>query len=276
MVRKSIIFVTLALAFALPVFAQTPVPAGVRGEIRDAKQNLQERTWDVRQNIRTQVKEARENLRGQIKDIREEFKAKREEIQKQFEVKREEFRQQLEAKREETKSKIEAEREALKARLAKVKDEKKRQAVERIANQIAELNTRRLNHFSEVLNKLERVLERIISRIEKAAARGLDVALPRVEVENAKSAIATAREAIKTQAGKVYTVLASTTTESNLKGVVGNVRGAFHEDLKKAEAAVKAARDAVHKVATTLAQIKYVDEEPPAFSPTSTATTKNP
>jgi DNA repair exonuclease SbcCD ATPase subunit len=263
-----IISLALSALLALPVGAQ--VPAGVRDEVKNA-----------RENIRVQRQEAKEALKSRLDAAREELKNKTEEARTQFEVKREQFKQEFEMKREEVRKMMEAEKAALKDRLAKIKDEKKRQAVERIANQIAELNTRRLDHFSAVLEKLEKALERIVSRIEKAAARGLDVSSPKAEVEKAKTAIVAARAAINAQAGKVYTVLTPTSTESGLKREVGNVRQLLHADLKKVEEAVRAARDAVRKVATTLAQVRGIDEEPspaggPTPTPTSTATTTNP
>jgi chromosome segregation ATPase len=265
---RIIVSLTLAALFVLPVGAQ--VPAGVSDEIKN-----------VRENVRVQRQEAKDALKSQLETAREELKKKIEEAKAEFEAKREQFKQEFDVKREEVKKQMETEKAALKDKLAKIKDEKKRQAVERIANQIAELNTRRLDHFSAVLEKLEKALERIVSRIEKAAARGLDVSSPKAEVEKAKTAIAAARTAITAQAGKVYKVLTSTSTESSLKREVRNVRELLHADLKKVEEAVKAARDAVHKAATTLAQIHGVDEESPSAggptpASTSTATTTNP
>ena len=78
-----------------------------------------------------------------------------------------EFKNKVEAKREEVKSKIEAKRGELKEKLGKIKDERKKQVVEKVYNQINELNKRRLDHFSAVLEKLEKVLDRISNRVLK-------------------------------------------------------------------------------------------------------------
>ena len=111
-------------------------------------------------------------------------------------------------------------------------------------------------------------MERIDARVAKAEERGLDVSAVKTAEEAAKRAIASAREAVRAQAGKTYT--AAVNTEGTLKRDVGSARQALHADLKKVEAVVKAAREAVRKAAVALAQIPRIDEP---SSPTSTPPT---
>ena len=250
----------------------------IKGIRQDARQQIQE----TRQNVKGEAKELRKNVREEIKNdrgaIRKEFEAKRMEAKNLIESKREEFKNKIEAKRGETKSKIEAKRGELKERLIKIKDERKKQVVEKVYNQVNELNKRRLDHFSAVLEKLEKVLDKISNRTATAEANGRDISAVKTAITEATNAIALSRTAIQNQAGKVYsivintsTISASTSTESVLlRADVGKIRQALHSDLTGVQKTVKTAQEAVRKVATTLAQIPKVDELEVA---TSTATT---
>ncbi len=235
---KLFLSLLLSLTLAAPaIAANTNTPAGtVRDTIKEQ-----------REQMLREIKEAREQSRREIQERREAFK-------RDFEDRREALRQELEKKREE-----------LKTRLQKIADEQKKSAVQKIDAALDALNERRLRHYSAVLEQIEKVLERIDKRIEQAESRGLDVVSVKAAEEAAKTAIAKSREAIKAQAAKTYK--ATITTEGKLKADVGSARKALHTDLKTVEATVKAAREAVKKAATTLAQIPRVDEP---VSPTST------
>jgi DNA repair exonuclease SbcCD ATPase subunit len=173
---------------------------------------------------------------------------------------RQEFKSSVETKRAELKAKIAEERDQLKSRLAKIRDERKKQTVEKISQRLEELNENRVAHFTEVLNKLDKTLERIISRTDKAASRGLDVSAVREAINTARTAIAAGRNAVNAQAAKVYQI--GITTEERLRADVGAARQALHDDLVKVRDVVKAARDAVHNAAASLAKVPRVDEEP--------------
>lgn len=224
---------------------------GVREEIKNSRQNVREEVKDLRQNVREDVKQGRET-------IKKEFEAKRIEAKNLLESKKEEFKIKAEAKREEVKSKIEAKKAELKEHLIKIKDERKKQVAERVYNQVNELNKRRLDHFSAVLEKLEKVLDRISNRAAKAEANGVDITAVKTAITEATSAIAASRTAIVNQAGKVYTPVID--TENTLKTDIGKIRQALHNDLVSVEETVKASREAVHKAATILAQIPKVNE----------------
>lgn len=241
--------------------------------IKDARQNIREEVKQVRQNVREEVKDLRQGAREEIKqgrgEIREinkqnrdtmkqEFEAKRMEAKNLMESKKEEFKNKVEVKREEAKSKIEAKKEELKGKLTKIKDERKKQVVEKIYNQVNELNKRRLEHFSAVLEKLEKVLDRISNRAAKAEANGRDISAVKTAITEATNAIALSRTAIQNQTVKVYAPVIS--TESALKTDIGEIRKALHNDLAGVQETVKTAQEAVKKAATTLAQIPKVDE----------------
>jgi len=221
-----------------------------------------------------------QNILDEVKQkagmTKEEFGAKRAELKNLMEQKQTELRSQIETKREQLKSQIEAKRAELKTRLVKIKDENKRQIVERIHNQVIELNKRMTDHFLNVLEKLEKILERISSRTAKAEANGQDINAVKAAITEATNAIVASRTAIQNQATKIY--VPTINTENTLKTDVGKIRQALYNDLMAVQKTVKAVQEAVRKAATTLAQIPKVDELEIATStaPASEGTTTQP
>lgn len=293
---KRIIAIFILLIVALPVSAQTEPARGVRREAREAvqeqrketRQNVQEARQEMRQDIkekrvevrdemkekreevREEVKEKRSEVREDVKDkrveLREEIKVKREAMHAEQKVKKEQFQTELKARREEFKTKREEEKAKLKERLAQIKDERKKQAVEKIDAQLHALNERMLGHFSNVLDKLGAMLLRVKSHTDKAEQKGLQVEAVRGAILQAETMIAISRSAVAAQAGKTYTAVVS--SEETLRLEVGAVRKALHDDLAAVRATVQAAQKALRAAAVQLAQIPKVDEEVSAESTT--------
>ncbi|MBI2515256.1 hypothetical protein HYV91_03735 [Candidatus Wolfebacteria bacterium] len=260
---KYLFYFFVFLLVASGVKAQvSPTPRqDVRKEVRDIRQDTRKEAQDLRQNTRQEVKDVRQNMRqetGQMKrEAVEAVRVKRQETQQLIQVKREEFRKKVDEKKVELRQKVEVKRQELKDRLVKIKDEKKKQAVLRIDQGLDALNEKQLNHFSQVLEKLETVLTNISSRADKAEANGINVAPVRLALEQARNQISLSRSAIEAQSGKTYAM--AVTTEENLKTDVKRARQALHDDLNKVKVAVKTAHEAVRKAAVTLAQIPRVD-----------------
>lgn len=178
-----------------------------------------------------------------------------------------EIKNLMKAKVKEEASKRKAE---LKEKLQGIRDEQKKKRVERVDQQLNELNERMMKHFSEVLDKLDKVLVNIKSRTDKAEAKGLNVSSVRPMIKSAEDAIAAAKAAVVAQSGKTYTPRISG-QDRTLKVEVGQARKALHRDLETVREKVKLAREAVHRVATTLAQIRGVNDgisPSPRVSPT--------
>lgn len=195
-------------------------------------------------------------------------RAVRQEVREDIQKVREDFRKEIEARRESMKTTIQARREELKKKLQTIKDERKRVAVERIDQNIADLNSRATVHYASVIDQIDKVLARIISRTDTAQSNGKDVAAARAEITKSQNAISAARSAVAAQALKVYKV--SVTTEANLKADVGAARQALRDDLKKAEDSVKAAREAVRQAAIALGKVQG-ENETKASTTTSTS-----
>lgn len=283
-ITVSTIVLTIAIAGS---FNLTAAQTGIKDLRQDTRQQIKEARHDSREDVKglrqdalREAREARQDAREEAKEIKQgiqqnretlkqEFEAKREEARKSLESKKEEFKNKIETRREEAKLKIETQKKELKAKLAKIKDERKKQIIERVYNQINELNKRRMDHFSAVLERLEKVLDGISGRTAKVEANGVNVAAVKTAITGATSAIAASRTAIANQAGKVYALVVN--TEDSLRVDVGKIRQTLHDDLTGVQETVKTAREAVHKAATILAQIPKVNELEVATTTTQSA-----
>ncbi len=209
-----------------------------------------------------------ERIREMPRISTQEFQQNRAEIQRLIQQRQIEFRNQIREKRQEMKAQIEALREQFRDRLKARIDERKQTIVERIYERINALNEIITNHYLDILDRLEKILERIESRTTKAELNGIDVTQVEAVIEKAHQAINTAREAVKTQAEKIYQP-PEITSEENLRLDVGKLRQQLHDDLKAVEKLVKEARNAVREAAVALAQIPKVDAlEVPNTQPT--------
>jgi len=196
---------------------------------------------------------------GDGEGIRDAMRLHRDEVKTDIMEMRDEFRQNLEEKRAELRGEIEEKRAELKERLKSIRDEQKKQRVERIDQRLDALNERMVNHFNNVLDRLGNILDRIASRADKAEDRGLDVSTVRIVIQEALDAIDAAHTAVSEQSGK--TCIINVTTEDHLKIDVGAARKCLHDSLVAVREIVKAARDAVREAAVALAQIPRVDDE---------------
>lgn len=239
-----------------PLFPATSTPQNIRNQER----------LEIKNQEMLEIKNALDLLKANAIKNKEELEEKRQELKKQMEQKREELRQQIEQKRQEIESQIEAKKEELRNKLAKIRDENKKQAVERIYNEITALNKRMTDHYLDVLDRLEKVLENIGSRAAKAEINGVDVSGVKTAISNATSAIEDARAKVKIQASKVYPV-PTITSENKLKNDVGKIRELLHNDLKIVSDAVIKARDAVKNAAHTLNSIPNINNPDTKESP---------
>ena len=221
-------------------------------------QNIQEVKQEVRQDVKQATTEANQKIQVLRKETVEQFQKQREEAKEQIQQKREEVKNAVEVRREELKTTIAAKREALKDRLQVVRDEKKKQAVERIYTTLNAINERMTDHFLNVLDQVEDVLDRVQGRSDKAKANDLDVSSAQTAIDAAHRAIDEARTAVREQAAKSYSI--TVTDEATLRENAKSAKEQLRKDLEAAKDAVKAARDSVRIAAVALAQIPRVDE----------------
>lgn len=263
------VFAQESVAPTAPVLTPKEIRKDIRQERQDLRQNIREEKQDIRQNIREEKKDVRQNIKEERQAVKVEVKQFRQEEVKKFqeerlkakeaiEAKRIEFKDKIQVKREEVKGKIEAKRTELKQNLAKIKDERKKAAAERIYQELNKLNERTMNHFVDVLNHLEKILGKIKDRTAKAETNGRDVSAVRTAISDAEQAIAASRAAVETQSKKTYDFTFN--SEETLRLNVGKVRQQLRDDVSAVRKTVFDAREAVRKAATTLAQIPKVDE----------------
>lgn len=124
-----------------------------------------------------------------------------------------------------------------KERVTLWRDERKKAAVERVQNALDNINARRTEHFSRILERLSEVLAKIDGRTDDAAVQ--------VQIAEAQAAIDTASDAVEVQAAKDYTI--EVTDESTAKTVVGGVFRQLQADLNAVGDLVRAARTAVQE-----------------------------
>ncbi len=250
---KKLLVLGVGLFFASSAFAQTPARRIMGDEIP----------------VRVEKPKFNQSPTSSV-GPKKTFEEQKEALKSAFEEKKQEFKQALEEKRNEMKTQIEAKRTELKKRLEVIKDENKKQIIERAGTELNKINERRTNHFSEILEHLDKVLLNISNRANKAESRGLGVSVARAAILNAENTIEVSRAAVKTQAAKVYTI--SVSTESALRSDANQAKKALRDDLMNVQEAVKLAHEAVKKAAVALAQIPRVDDDKSAPTATSTPT----
>ena len=243
-----------------------------RGEVRTLQEGIRKDPGRKREDIRSgTATSSREELKRSMEEQRESVKQRMEQVEKEIEVRREEFKQTMEVKREEAKRTIEARREELKTKLETIRDERKRTAVETIDKRLEEINANRLEHFSNAITQLEKVLQSVESRTTKAEEAGKDVAGVRTDIAAATATISAARAAIVTQAANSYVLTIG--LESALRTDVGETRQRLQADLKVAQDAVRAVQTAIRKAATDLAKIPGINTvDQPTGTSTATST----
>ncbi len=184
---------------------------------------------------------------------------------------REARQQRLQKAQETAKVKREAIAKKLKEKLANIKDERKRQTVERLDTRFTEINEKLTLRLGTALDRLEDLLQKVTSRADKAEANGRNVALARTTITTAKTAIADAQSAVETQLTKTYPI--TITTEAQLKSAVATTRTSLNKDLKNLKETVQKAHKAVVDATKMLKNIPQVDELKTPEASTTPSTT---
>lgn len=248
---------------------------------KKARVELQQTTKAARQDLKAESDKLRANLQSELKTIKEDrsltpeeagaaaekvreearsaLQQKAESLKEAITADREAFKTQLEAKKTEVKQKVEAEKSALQEKLKALKDERKKQTVLNVSDQLQKVNGEYLDKMTKVADNLSEVLRGISSRADKAALEGRDVSAIRADIAEAEAAITAARSFISVQAGKTYAI--QVTTEANLKTDVSAARESLKTDLGIVKESVQKAREAVQKAATDLGKVPQVNQE---------------
>lgn len=261
MIRTFVILTFALLSFNLlnlgtPVYSvdstDSPTPRKDKlGEVKEQVQSAKKENKDLKATKTAEVKAKKE----EIKTLRSSSAA---ELKESVKAKKDEFAKQVKAKREEAETKIKSKREEFKAKLQALKDEKKKEIVQRIDTNISEINKKRTDHFTQVLNKVSSLLDKARNRATKAESSGKETAAVKSALTKAETTLNTAKGAVTNQAAKQYVI--NVTEETKLGQASGGVKQQLINDLKSTHKIVQDAREAVVRVLKSLSQVSGVDE----------------
>lgn len=164
-----------------------------------------------------------------------------------------EIRENLKERKEAFQKLKETRKEALKNRLKNFKDRVKAERVDRINTILSFINTNKMTTLLASIEKMESIVKRLENKIAELEKEGKDSAAAKQTTTDAKTAIATAKEAVSAQATKDYTI--TLTSEENAKTDANTIRKTLQEDLQLVHQQVV---DARQKVATAISQTKLL------------------
>ncbi len=227
MIRTVLIFfVLIAFIISAPV---------IKGEETNISTQKPPGSGGVRQEIKKDKVERIES----IKDNRIEIKEKREEL-----------KMTIQKQREEAKEKFKIQREEFKTKMSGIKDQRKKEVVERVDNRLSSINKNRTAALTKHLENMSAILIRIQDRVAKKKSDGVDTSAVEKAIVEAESAIDTAKDAVDSQAAKEYVV--TITDETKLKVDVKSAFDQFKSDMEATVLAVKQAKEALTAAARAL------------------------
>lgn len=148
--------------------------------------------------------------------------------------------------REQTKEQIQALRDQFNKRLQTIKDTKKKNLTQNIDAKILAANKKHTDRFSEVLEKLQKLLDEISQ--DKVDAKTI------LLVKDAQAKIDLAKASVASQTAKVYTI--EITTELNLRKNVGSTISQFRNHLMQTHKLVIDAKKSVQNLRTENVMMK--------------------
>lgn len=179
-------------------------------------------------------------------------KETREKTRKALEGKKVELKAGVEARKLEARTKLEEKKTALKEKLAVIKDEKKKQIVERVAGKFTAVNEKIVEQFGKAVDRMESLLKRVENKANALEDGGADVQAVRDAIAKAFTAIEEARVAIRDQAGKTYAVSDILESEETLKGDVSELRQMLNGDLAGVKEKLARVKEAIREAVQAL------------------------
>lgn len=165
----------------------------------------------------------------------------------------EDFADTVEASREAVKQEFENRQTEFKQQLARIRDTKKQAVVDKLNTNCQDINSKRTDKMTAMLEKLSVILTNVTNREASASAAGKDVTTVDTAVTAAQAAIADAQNAVAGQAGTLCTI--TITSETNLKTDVGKIISSMQSSLQSVYTKVLAAKQAVSSAIRALALV---------------------
>ncbi|QQG43340.1 MAG: hypothetical protein HYW45_04055 [Candidatus Daviesbacteria bacterium] len=169
---------------------------------------------------------------------------KKETLKERFETRKATLQERLDQRKENIASRT----AALKSRLAKFKDQKRAQRVEKFNENLNKINENRTNAFLRFINTMSDILAKVETRVGNASG---DTTAAQAAIADAKAKIAEAKIAVENQSAKDYNV--NVTTEGKVKT---NAKAAFdslRQDLQATKTTLTETKQAVAKAIQTAA-----------------------
>ncbi len=185
---------------------------------------------------------------GVSQDVRAKLEQKRIEVREKIQ----ENRVEAEAVRAEVTERVQERKQEFEGRIQTIEDENKREIAKRVHERLFDIQKRSINHFNEVLEKLDTIVTNIATRAEKAEASGTDIESVKRAVSNAESKIEQARESVKNAFREEYSIEGSGVEA--LRAEFQAARNELKNDLENARNTVRNAHEATRSAAEELTQ----------------------
>lgn len=195
-----------------------------------------------------------------LEKMRIERKEALETLAEERKEKMEDFREETKIKREEAIERYKAQRMLFEQKLETIKDERKKDIVDKIDTRMSERNEKYVSRMTEIIEKLKNILSKISEKVAVLKTEGKDTTALDSAIDEAEAAIVAAEAAVTVQAGKEYVITLG--SESALRITVGSVVSSFRGDLRVLHQAITKAKQAVMKAAREVARLRgeRVDE----------------
>jgi hypothetical protein len=244
--NKKILFSLMAASMVLSITANAQTGNGQAQRAQNAI-----RIDSVRAEARAQIASSTAEFRNNVKQLNAERKLLNASAIASSTAA---FRAQVQQARQELQTKREEARTQLKAQLQVIKDDQKKAVVERLDQNINDLNAKFAEQWTNVLVKLDAYLATTTTQASAEAASGKDISAVTTAINSAQTAISAAKSAVEAQSQKNYTI--TVVSEQTLKANVSDTRNTLNTDLKSVRDLMLAAQQAVINAMSELNKIK--------------------
>lgn len=240
--KKFFVFAMVLIFLIVPVaLAQTPDETNTNSETTQT---------EITPTTATDKRPGDDKMEERKQNLNEKTEQNKENLIRKGEERKASFLERLEIKKKEAQNQMQLRKKEFHEKLAAIKEQRKKQLLQRIQDKTAQINTKRTDFMSAVLEKLASILARSEARVSDAKSRGINTTAAESAIAIAKQKIDQAKSSLESQAGQTYSL--EIQSETTLKATVGQTVSELESDLKSAHALVVAAKqavsDAVHEV----------------------------
>lgn len=160
------------------------------------------------------------------------------------------------------KDKIASREAVLKAKLLVFKDKRKAEITERINTNLNKINQNQTTQMQKHLERMSVLLDKLENRVNTGSSDIKDPQAAKVAISSARASVDQATSAVKTQAGKDYTL--QVTKESKVKADAQAMRTKLNTDLKSVRQLVITTKQMISNAIKTARTGQIVKEGTPS------------